>query len=68
MAHELVGTGPDGSLLFISGKDLFRYDIALDRVIPLTTASFFGAADTASGSRFMTSWARGSAHKYTPMG
>ena len=56
---------PNGSsLLFISKKDLYRYDIGLDRVVPLTTDGFFGAADAASGSRTMWSNLRGSTYTF----
>lgn len=56
---------PNGSsLLFISKKDLYRYDIGLDRVVPLTTGGFFGTADAASGSRTMWSNVRGSTYSF----
>lgn len=56
---------PNGnSLLFISNKDLYRYDIRLDRVVPLTTNGFFGAEDSASGQRTMWANARGSVYSF----
>ncbi|MBI4859768.1 MAG: prepilin-type N-terminal cleavage/methylation domain-containing protein, partial [Candidatus Riflebacteria bacterium] len=41
-----------GSILFISGNDLHRYDYGLDRILPLTTGGFFGGSDSSSGDRF----------------
>jgi len=40
-----------GSVLFISGNDLQRYDIGTRTVTHLTTGGFLGAGDSQSGSR-----------------
>jgi prepilin-type N-terminal cleavage/methylation domain-containing protein len=57
---------PNGSsLLFVAGRDLYRYDIGMDLVIPLTTGGAFGGADQASGQRTRVSSPRGSSYSFT---
>lgn len=51
---------PNGrSLLFVAGRDLYRYDIGMDLVVPLTTGGAFGGTDQQSATRTMSATPRG---------
>lgn len=57
-----------GSILFVAGRDLYRYDIGMDLVLPLTTGGSFGGADQASATRSMSATPRGSFYSFGASG
>lgn len=54
-----------GSILFLSNLDLYRYDVALDLIVPLTLNKTFGGSDSSGNVRSILGNGRATVYSFT---